>query len=673
MAKKTTKQLTPVRLDKLRTEAQAHFQAGELGNAISKQMAAVNGNLDHKDIQDYKFMALYLFAANKFDDTLAVVKGAIEIWPDDLDLIKHLGVCYSRTLQDEKATEWYEKAYALDPDDTNTNDGMAQTYGYLKNREKMLKHGLHSLDLKDKIAAKTKPAVDLSKVPIPPFDPHSPEKNVIAFSLWGKVERYLEGAVRNAEVARHIYPEWRCRFYLDDTVSKAIIARLMAAGADVIKMPKQDSLFEGLFWRFLVANDGSVDRYLIRDADSVLNVRERAAVMEWVSSDKHFHMMRDAHTHTDPILAGMWGGVKGAAPLLDKLLAKYLKSATKTQTIDQQFLFHHLWPIVRGSVMQHDSIYGWHKALPFPEGATLKGKQTVGQNVDGSHVPSPGTLFFEAHGASMTRVPDRQHIIFTLTPGRSGTVFLSQLLKANLKNAEIHHEQVGPNFFGTFSGTAEIFTSFNCRGNVAVVRDFWRKKFASIRQGSTLTYAEISHPLAKCGLLENIHLLGERPEIHIICLHRDAEKVAWSIANRFDFANRSFTWLFALDPSYPRNICSSKLLLPHGMLGASLWYAIEMQARTEYYKILFAKHATVKLHDAELDEITTPGGASELFSKLGQEILPSEVTIPPKANVSTEIFFGDEERALLQRLVKGANFDPEALAMEYIKQGRRIG
>ena len=572
-----------------------------------------------------------------------------------------------------EALIWANKGLELAPETNEILLHLTYIHKFLGNEEKMLEIGRRSLELRDKKAAEAKNIPSIIKIPLPEFNADKPERNVIAFSLWGSNERYTEGAVRNAEVARHLYPEWRCRFYLDDTVPNAIIARLMAAGADVIKMPEQDSLFEGLFWRFMVANDGSVDRYLVRDADSVLNVRERAAVMEWVTSDKHFHMMRDAHTHTDPILAGMWGGVKGAAPPLDKLLAKYLKSATKTQTIDQQFLFHHLWPIVRGSVMQHDSIYGWHKARPFPEGATLKGEQTVGQNVDGSHVPSPGRLWVQVANKPLTPVPMRKRFIFTLSPGRSGSVFLTELLKANIKEAEIHHELVGFNFFGTFAGTAEVFTSFNSRGNVAVVRDFWRKKFASMRQGSAPTYAEISHPLAKCGLFENIHLLGDKPEIHIICLHRDLEKVAWSIANRFDFSKREFTWLFTLDPAYPRNICNPKLLLPHGLLGSSLWYAIEMQVRTEYYKILFAKHATVKLHDAELDEITTPGGASELFRKLGWEILPSEVTIPPKANVSKEVFFGEEDRALLHRLVKGANFDPKALAMEYIKQGRRIG
>jgi hypothetical protein len=40
----------------------------------------------------------------------------------------------------------------------------------------------------------------------------------------------------------------------------------------------------GMFWRFLVAEDDAVDRYIVRDSDSRLNAREAAAVAEWMAS-----------------------------------------------------------------------------------------------------------------------------------------------------------------------------------------------------------------------------------------------------------------------------------------------------------------------------------------------------------------------------------------------------
>ncbi len=39
----------------------------------------------------------------------------------------------------------------------------------------------------------------------------------------------------------------------------------------------------GMFWRLLVASDGTVDRFVVRDVDSSLGAREKAAVDEWIA------------------------------------------------------------------------------------------------------------------------------------------------------------------------------------------------------------------------------------------------------------------------------------------------------------------------------------------------------------------------------------------------------
>ena len=67
----------------------------------------------------------------------------------------------------------------------------------------------------------------------------------------------------------------------------------------------------GLFWRFLVEDDPDVDIYLVRDADSVINVKERWAVADWLNSGKAFHVMRDNPQHSELMLAGMWGAHRG--------------------------------------------------------------------------------------------------------------------------------------------------------------------------------------------------------------------------------------------------------------------------------------------------------------------------------------------------------------------------
>ena len=54
--------------------------------------------------------------------------------------------------------------------------------------------------------------------------------------------------------------------------------------------------------------DPTVEKFLVRDSDNDLTMRERFAVDEWISSQKPFHAMRDHPLHRDPVLAGAWGG-----------------------------------------------------------------------------------------------------------------------------------------------------------------------------------------------------------------------------------------------------------------------------------------------------------------------------------------------------------------------------
>ena len=62
--------------------------------------------------------------------------------------------------------------------------------------------------------------------------------------------------------------------------------QLASGGVDIVRMPRHRNFYEGLFWRFRVAEDDTVRRFLVRDCDAVINPREQAAVEEWLSSDR---------------------------------------------------------------------------------------------------------------------------------------------------------------------------------------------------------------------------------------------------------------------------------------------------------------------------------------------------------------------------------------------------
>ena len=79
------------------------------------------------------------------------------------------------------------------------------------------------------------------------------------------------------------FPGWVCRFYVAEDVPKAVVEVLQEEGSEIIDIPKGKGYVSGMFWRFLVAVDESVDRYIIRDSDSRLNSRDAMAVQVSIS------------------------------------------------------------------------------------------------------------------------------------------------------------------------------------------------------------------------------------------------------------------------------------------------------------------------------------------------------------------------------------------------------
>jgi hypothetical protein len=248
-------------------------------------------------------------------------------------------------------------------------------------------HGTRCLELEDAAAAGG-PVHDLSDVAVPPFDPARPERNVVSFSLFGSNEHYTRTAIINTRAARFLYPGWTCRFYVDDSVPVPVLDDLTTEGARVLHVNEMPSDPFGTFWRFLVADDEQVDRYIVRDVDTVLNIRECVAVREWQASDRHFHVMRDHYDHADLILPGMWGGVRGALPAIGPLAQRYLESRSDVpgHTADQEFLRDALWPTIRTSAMTHDSQFMFGDKRDFPAVGCLPDSCYVG--CDGGGVPS---------------------------------------------------------------------------------------------------------------------------------------------------------------------------------------------------------------------------------------------------------------------------------------------
>lgn len=137
----------------------------------------------------------------------------------------------------------------------------------------------------------------------------------------------------------------------------------------MVRVDEAARQWPGPMWRFLALDDAQAQRILFRDADSVISEREAEAVAQWLASDKHFHALRDNGTHTELLLAGLWGVVGGALPPLAQLARLFFAEPVASRHFaDQHFLRRYVWPYARRSLLQHDSMFGFLDAAGFPGG-----------------------------------------------------------------------------------------------------------------------------------------------------------------------------------------------------------------------------------------------------------------------------------------------------------------
>lgn len=320
--------------------------------------------------------AYYLFLMEDFRSGAALLERQAQSTPGEFEILLNLGVMCSRAGLLERACEVYGRAAEIDANRFEIHDGLANAMSRLHRYDEATTAGTRSLELKDALAPHKKPLA------LPQGSPAQWTKgkaNVLSYSLWGSHPRYLRGMLRNVVLGPDLYPGWEIRIHLDDTVPADFCRLVEELGARIERHLPGAPLREKLAWRFGVANDVSVGRFLVRDADSVINVREVFAVHEWIRSGCWFHVMRDYWTHTDLMLAGMWGGVAGALPSMDSALAAYRPAALETPNVDQWFLRDCVWPCIRESVEVHDRCFRPARAKPFP-GSLPPGNEHVGQD-----------------------------------------------------------------------------------------------------------------------------------------------------------------------------------------------------------------------------------------------------------------------------------------------------
>jgi len=216
---------------------------------------------------------------------------------------------------------------------------------------------------------------------------------LIAFSLYGDAPMYLRGAVENARLAPTRYPGWTARFYVSQEIPPSLVEELRGHGADTVGMTRH-SESDGMFWRFLAADDPTADAVIFRDVDSRISEREVAAVEAWLASGRQFHLMRDHPFHQWPMMGGMWGVRSGALPSMETLIRHWrlrrrlLGYELGMRSNDQAFLRAAVYPIARRNGLIHSEFvrFEGESVAPFPS-PPITG-EFVGQVVDADETPS---------------------------------------------------------------------------------------------------------------------------------------------------------------------------------------------------------------------------------------------------------------------------------------------
>lgn len=257
----------------------------------------------------------------------------------------------------------------------------------------------------------TAKSTDVSKLPVLPYMESPKErlsikrihslagtppgkKYVISYGLYGISPKYLTGAIKNAELAKTYFPGWVCRFYVDPSLSPDVINKLKEHGAEVVYPPPelQNGTIAGMFWRFLVADDLTVDRFIVRDSDSRLNARDRFAVEEWINSGRSVHVVRDHTAQLYAMNGCCWGGVKGSLKnvTMMELMSAHIDAGKDFNGYgkDVVFLLKIVWPMIKDDQISHDAYHckRFPNAFPFPTQRD-DNYQHIGQVFDANDAP----------------------------------------------------------------------------------------------------------------------------------------------------------------------------------------------------------------------------------------------------------------------------------------------
>ena len=377
--------VTPEQLSELRLTVHRVYGRGALDESIALQQNVITTARETDALlpDDFLFFGLMLYGRTRLGDGIAALREGVQRFPANAAVHENLGVFLLGAGDPAGAIAESKRAVELGSDSPNVYDCLCDAYAQIGRVDEASTAGRAALQAKDRIFGGRQPLATIPHGLPQAFNPLNPAENVIAYCLWGNDHRYLVPLLENARIQPHIFPGWTMRLYHDATVAQDFLSQLAKLGVQFVNKTLQPDVPEHrkLLWRFEVIADPGVRRFLIRDADSLLSVKERVAVDAWLQSRYHFHAMRDWFSHTDLLLAGMWGGVGNILPPTETLMQAYTAWRVENNHVDQDVLSETVWPTIRRNCLIHDSVFtGCLGSVAFPPFGDQPPGYHIGQN-----------------------------------------------------------------------------------------------------------------------------------------------------------------------------------------------------------------------------------------------------------------------------------------------------
>jgi hypothetical protein len=326
------------------------LRTGKNDEAIVQLCAITITRPDDLIAKELLFDAFY--QKRDWPPALVLAEELVERAPDITHLQSALIATLSNMKRYDAAIEQATRYIERHGEDLTVLDALKVANFYSGKTAEAVRFGQRALELRDREACRNPPPVTLTEPGTAPSG-----SNVISFSLWGAAPFYTYGGMINLVLARTIYPGWRCRYYIDAAVPAACAAFLRDNGADVRNI-EDEYPGVGMFQRFLVMNDATVGRFLVRDCDARLSVDEADLVRQWIDSGQPFHAVRDHVMHNELMIGCLWAGRTDCGIDIVDLMRRYFTfGPTAKYGYDQRMLGQMLWPLIRQHCLVHDKYY----------------------------------------------------------------------------------------------------------------------------------------------------------------------------------------------------------------------------------------------------------------------------------------------------------------------------